>query len=507
MRRMRWICCGLVLAWVLALSLPAQQSTDYEVKLKQQGADPQAVRLVVEQIKRLLQSDTSEAKIGALDWLLRDSKACSPDLAPLILPLCRDPNLEVRVRAIRNLRWLVEDAQNAAALEGFIQALSSDDKAVRQEALTVLLQSAQSNSPLHRHSAIVHLLPQLVKHPDPETATTALKVVGASEELQARADLLAACMEVSRRDDARIRAAAAEVLLGYLNRLNEQRTKVLSVLTAVAEKDGALKERLAQLTPAAPAGNNATVAAQPLLLTLPANAPDLTFFTAFVQPLLAKPLAAAGGKSCVSCHTDPAQQTRYRLQPPEADGRFTLQATIHNYQATLQAVNLQAPMESELVRKVAQPHGGVGALWAEEGSMERQLLAAWLNGEKLDASLRTLLDFEFFVQNIQPILVKVGEDGSSCATCHNTHAVFNIRPLRSDGTWTLADARHNYANALKVVDVDDPLNSLILKKPISAREGSPDTGVPHAGGVRWRDRRDAAEWKALYAWVQRRLLK
>jgi hypothetical protein len=57
------------------------------------------------------------------------------------------------------------------------------------------------------------------------------------------------------------------------------------------------------------------------------------------------------------------------------------------------------------------------------------------------------------------------------------------------------------------VDVDDPLNSLILKKPISAREGSPDTGVPHAGGIRWRERRDAPEWKALYAWVQRRLLK
>jgi hypothetical protein len=46
-----------------------------------------------------------------------------------------------------------------------------------------------------------------------------------------------------------------------------------------------------------------------------------------------------------------------------------------------------------------------------------------------------------------------------------------------------------------------------LKKPISAREGSPDTGVPHAGGIRWRERRDAPEWKALYAWVQRRLLK
>jgi hypothetical protein len=506
MRQGRWTFV-LLCAWALAIALHAQQGTDYEVRLKQLGADPQAVRQVVAQLQTLLRSEMPEAKIGALDWLLRDPKTRDPQLASLILPLCQDPNGEVRLRAARNLRWLIEEAQNAEALERLVQALMGEEKAVRLEALNVLRQSAQTNSPLHRHERLIALLPKLVKHPDPDTASVALSVVAASETLRTHPDILSACSEVAQQSaDARVRNAAAEVLIAHIRRLDEQRAKMLEVLTKAAEKDGALKDRIAQLLPATPTGN-AQGATQPLLLTIPANAPDLTFFAAFIQPMLAKPLAAANGQSCIGCHADPKQPTRYRLQPADDDGRFTLQATLLNYQATLQTLNLNEPMNSVLVQKVTQPHGGVGALWGDENGMERQLLTAWLKGEKLDASLRALLDFEFFVQNIQPMLVKVGEDGSSCANCHNTHAVFNIRTLRPDGTWTLADARHNYANALKVVDVDDPLNSLILKKPISAREGSPDTGVPHAGGIRWRERRDAPEWKALYAWVQRRLLK
>ncbi len=506
MRQERWTFV-LLCAWALAFALHAQQGTDYEVRLKQQGADLQAVRQIVAQLQGLLRSDAPEAKIGALDWLLRDPKTHDPQLAPLVLSLCQDPNGEVRLRAVRNLRWLIEEGRNTEALEGLAQVLTGEDKAVRLEGLNVLRQSAQANSPLYRHERFISLLPKLIKHPDADTAAAALGVVAVSEGLQERPDILAACSEVAQQSaDARVRNAAAEVLIAYIRRLDERRAKMLDVLGKAAEKDGALRDRIAQLFPATPTASGQG-AAQPLLLTIPANAPDLTFFAAFIQPILAKPLAAANGQSCIGCHADPKQATRYPLQPADDDGRFTLQATLQNYQATLQTLNLNEPMSSVLVRKVTQPHGGVAALWVDESGMERQLLAAWLKGEKLDASLRTLLDFEFFVQNIQPILVKIGEDGSSCATCHNTHAVFNIRTLRPDGTWTLADARHNYVNALKVVDVDDLLNSLILKKPISAREGSPDTGVPHAGGIRWRERRDAPEWKALYAWVQRRLLK
>ncbi|MDT7898836.1 MAG: HEAT repeat domain-containing protein, partial [Armatimonadota bacterium] len=176
MRQGRWTFV-LLCAWALVLALHAQQGTDYEVRLKQLGADPQAVRQVVAQLQTLLRSEMPEAKIGALDWLLRDAKTHDPQLASLILPLCQDPNGEVRLRAVRNLRWLIEEAQNAEAMERLVQALMSDDKAVRLEALNVLRQSAQTNSPLHRHERLIALLPKLVKHPDPDTAAAALGVI------------------------------------------------------------------------------------------------------------------------------------------------------------------------------------------------------------------------------------------------------------------------------------------------------------------------------------------
>lgn len=506
MRNWRWTLV-LLLAWGMALALQARQRDDYEIKLQRLGADPEAVEQVVAQLETLLKSDAPESKIGALDWLLRDAKTRAPQLAGLILPLCQDTNADVRVRAVRNLRWLVEDVGNSQALERLTQALTGSDKGARLEALNVLRQSAQSSSPLHRHDAIVKLLPQLIKHSDADTEVAAIGVVAANASLlKNHPEILSACFEATQSNDAGVRNAASDVLIGYLRSLDEQRAKVFEVLSKAAEKDSGLKERIAPLAPTSSPSTQGT--SQPLLLTIPVNAPDLTFFAAFIQPSLTKSTEATGGKNCITCHTDPKLPTgNYRLQPPDDDARFSLQATLQNYQATLQMLNINEPMKSLLVQKVTQPHGGVGAIWADENCMERQLLTAWLNGEKLDASLRALLDFEFFVKNIQPILVAVGEDGSSCANCHNTHAVFNIKTLRPDGTWTLSDARHNYANALKVVDPDNPLNSLILKKPISPREGSPDTGVPHAGGVRWRERRDASEWKALYAWVQRRLLK
>ncbi len=492
----------IVLAFLWVLTLGAQQGDDTTARLKELGADAAAVGAVVATLKELLEKGPNEARLGALDWLLKDPKAHDPALAPLILNLVVDPDREVRSRAIRNLRWLFEEAGSHQALEKLVRAATAPDKGDRLEALSVIRQSAQSRSPLSRQPAVRQVLLSLLQHQDPETLVESIKAVRDFDGLLDEPQFLAVVGGLAASDDGRVRSAAAEVLLARIEALEKEKEKLIKALEKGAEKDPAVRSRIAAFRPEKSVGQ---AAATPLLLAIPPDAPDLTFFAAFVQPLLAEPIREAGGKSCVDCHSG-SDGGNYGLEPATPDGKFHLQATLFNYQSTLGYTG-KGTGRGTISEILEKGHGGIGPIWTGMGTVERELLEAWLKGERCDASLRNVLDFRFFLKNIQPLLVELGEDGASCAQCHNTHAVFNIRPPNPDGSWTLADARHNYASALKVVNPDDPMNSLILKKPISPREGSDDTGVMHAGGVRWSQRREAPQWKALAEWVQKRLLE
>jgi hypothetical protein len=64
----------------------------------------------------------------------------------------------------------------------------------------------------------------------------------------------------------------------------------------------------------------------------------------------------------------------------------------------------------------------------------------------------------------------------------------------------------NYASALKVIDIDHPESSLILRKPMSPHgQGDPDrespTGLTHVGGPRW-DSADHPAYRAILDWIR-----
>ncbi len=63
-------------------------------------------------------------------------------------------------------------------------------------------------------------------------------------------------------------------------------------------------------------------------------------------------------------------------------------------------------------------------------------------------------DDSYFRGYVQPILEARGSDGSACVHCHASHTIF-------DGT---------LAGAKRVIDLNDPENSLILRKPTSSAE-------------------------------------
>ena len=100
-------------------------------------------------------------------------------------------------------------------------------------------------------------------------------------------------------------------------------------------------------------------------------------------------------------------------------------------------------------------------------------------------------DEAYFRGYVQPILETRGKDGVACVHCHASHAIF-------DGSWS---------TALRVVDLADPENSLILRKPTSSAEiegtleaQSGGAKLSHGGGVRWE--KGSPEYNTILNWIR-----
>jgi HEAT repeat protein len=114
-----------------------------------------------------------------------------------------------------------------------------------------------------------------------------------------------------------------------------------------------------------------------------------------------------------------------------------------------------------------------------------------------------LLDYDYFVERVQPLFVKKGPDGQACALCHHTHTIFRLSRPGKDGTFTVEQSKQHYRSALRVIDLAHPEESLILRKPLSdARsEGVIDQKtISHGGGIRWTGSEDPA-YRTLLAWI------
>jgi hypothetical protein len=96
-------------------------------------------------------------------------------------------------------------------------------------------------------------------------------------------------------------------------------------------------------------------------------------------------------------------------------------------------------------------------------------------------------DEAYFRGYVQPILETRGKDGYACVHCHATHTLF-------DGS---------YSSALNVVDLNEPENSLILRKPASSAETEGILGskiLSHGGGMRWQ--KNSPEYQTLLDWIR-----
>ena len=114
------------------------------------------------------------------------------------------------------------------------------------------------------------------------------------------------------------------------------------------------------------------------------------------------------------------------------------------------------------------------------------------------------LDLAYFKARILPIFNRVGEDGQNCVGCHRSHTILKMVPPGKDGEWPAAAVRDNYGAALRVVNLANPTDSLLLGKPTwEAAEEAEAQNDPskkaHAGGVRFH--KNSPEFQTVLDWI------
>ena len=125
------------------------------------------------------------------------------------------------------------------------------------------------------------------------------------------------------------------------------------------------------------------------------------------------------------------------------------------------------------------------------------------SGVALDLRAEELLDYNFFARRVMPLLAARGADGNACVNCHTTHTIFKLIEPDNQGRITDEQLRENYRSALKVVDMANPENSLIIRKPTgdASQEGLIGSKkTPHGGGMRWNGLNDPATQTVL-EWI------
>lgn len=115
-----------------------------------------------------------------------------------------------------------------------------------------------------------------------------------------------------------------------------------------------------------------------------------------------------------------------------------------------------------------------------------------------------VLDLAYFREKVLPIFNTMAEDGQNCVGCHRSHTILKMVGPDKDDRWTPERVRANYRAALRVVNLTNPTESLILNKPTweaaeEAEAQKDPTKKAHAGGVRFEKGSD--QYQAILDWI------
>jgi hypothetical protein len=181
--------------------------------------------------------------------------------------------------------------------------------------------------------------------------------------------------------------------------------------------------------------------------------------------------------------------------------------SLEDREETVRSAALNAVRRVKSLQSNAAIRAGLAKLTRDPNQRLQGLAIAMYQGQDggvaLDLRAEEMLDYSFFARRVMPLLAARGADGNACVNCHTTHTIFKLIEPDDQGRFTEAQLRDNYRSALKVVDMANPENSLIIRKPTgdASQEGLIGSKkTPHGGGMRWNGLNDPATQTVL-EWI------
>jgi len=414
------------------------------------------------------------------------------ELRPVILTLMGNVDPVIRQRALVFSTYLRSNGGQPLLANAIAARIDDQDADVRSLALQAhrvypfaTAQQAQfgidprrfaDESDPNINADTLPLLTRLLDSPRPETQVGALRFLSEfGAKIEGNVPILEKAKHLAVTGDWQAKAAAFEI------------ARHLPALRA----DAGFQSAVAEALKTAPAGHEARLAALRLALTdelgrAETVAPALDALLQSRAPAdQADALAIA--RSSEAIRDDPRLIPLYDTTLTQ-DGDLRGQA--------LQLLKRSKPQAANPAIRVA-----LAAVEQTGSAGQKQLAAAILSGHTgRRGDPEKLLDREYFTVKVQPLLAAKGADGKSCFHCHSNHTILNLLPPDESGQFSAEISRNNYRSALRVVDLDDPENSLLLRKPRSPGVVSPETGVSHVGGVRWSSKEHPA-YQAILQWL------
>jgi hypothetical protein len=188
----------------------------------------------------------------------------------------------------------------------------------------------------------------------------------------------------------------------------------------------------------------------------------------------------------------------------------TVLATLRDPDANARAAALDVLRKVKDIEQLPDFRVALGQLQNDNNPRLKLIAASVLEGKKLSEALKdvqpgSVLDFNYFVTKIEPILATPGADGKACVFCHASHVIFKLQPPNSEGVFSSQDSEENYKYAMRVVDINDPGHSLILIKPTRPSDSAGNVGdylATHNGGQRWPGNESSWQYRTILQWIR-----
>lgn len=145
----------------------------------------------------------------------------------------------------------------------------------------------------------------------------------------------------------------------------------------------------------------------------------------------------------------------------------------------------------------ADLRSAAGALVKSQPALQKNPAVAEALARTGDAATAVVLPgFDVFKTRVQPVLETLGPDNKRCSNCHEAHSVLRLPPMEASSASDEV-LQMRYRTALRVVDLEAPERSLILRKPTSPKGEAPFT---HGGDVRFEP--GSPPYQAILGWIK-----